>query len=74
MNIFQDPDKEAHPVDYTNSKMTGPERVADVEKIHPCATYYANPSEQSLYGACLLYDPSVYCGWIACVYSRGNDE
>ena len=69
-NIFGDPTKEAHCVDYTGSKMTGPERLADVQQRYPCATYYANPSEQSLYKACIKYDPSVYCGWVAAVYER----
>ena len=74
MNILMDLTKEAHPVDYTNSKLTGPERLADAQARWPGAEYYANPSEQSLYGSFLKYDPAVHRGWVACVYERRNDE
>ncbi len=72
MNIFKE--NPPHCVDYTGSKLTGPERLADAEEKHPCATYYANPSEEALYGACIKYDPGVYSGWIACKYERRSDE
>ena len=72
MNIFKTPPFPIC-VDYTGSTMTGPERLADVQERHPGATYYANPSEKVVYGEHLLYDESVYCGWIACIYERRED-
>ena len=73
MNIFKD--NPPHCVDYTGSKKTGPERVADVQQLHPGATYYANPSERCVYkGTCVKYRTEVYCGWIACIYERRKDE